>query len=112
MEKIRQIETISRTVRVDNGNDTEAQYAITAKADIENGELKGVNEGKVTDSEGTELATFGFHGDERMSVSMWRKPEQRGAIMSAIEAFHASLKACSWQEGKEEEEANANTTES
>ncbi len=91
MSKIRIGETLRRSVRVDNSEDTAAEYDISAVANIEGASIITLVEGEVKNGNAT-LARWSRYRPETLTIR-YDVAEGRDVILKAIEAFCVSAQA-------------------
>lgn len=91
MSKIKIGETLRRSVRVDNSEDTTAAYAISAVANIEGANIMTLVEGEVK-SGGATVARWSRYRPETLTIR-YDVAEGRSGILMAIEAFCANAQA-------------------
>ena len=91
MSKIKIGETLRRSVRVDNSEDTAAEYDISAVANIEGASIITLVEGEVKNDNAT-LARWSRYRLETLTIR-YDVAEERDVILKAIEAFCASAQA-------------------
>lgn len=92
MSKIKTIETVSRVVKIDNSNDANREYILTANAEIRDNALVALNDGEVKDLEGNGVASFGIYGDSRLSMNTWVAVDET-MVLSVIKAFKADVES-------------------
>ena len=91
MSKIRIGETLRRSVRIDNSEDTTAVYAISAVANIEGASIMTLAEGEVRNGNAT-LARWSRYRPETLTIR-YDVAEGRDVILKAIEAFCVNAQA-------------------
>lgn len=91
MSKIKIGETLRRSVRVDNSEDTAAEYAISAVANIEGASIITLVEGEVKNGNAT-LARWSRYRPETLTIR-YDVAEERDVILKAIEAFCVNAQA-------------------
>ena len=91
MSKIKIGETLRRSVRVDNSEDTTAVYAISAVANIEGASIMTLVEGEVRNG-GATLARWSRYRPATLTIR-YDVAEGRDDILAAIEAFCADVQA-------------------
>lgn len=80
-----------RSVRVDNSEDTTAEYAISAVANIEGASIMTLVEGEVKTGSAT-LARWSRYRPATLTIR-YDVAEERDDILAAIEAFCADVQA-------------------
>ena len=90
MSKIRIGETLRRSVRVDNSEDTAAEYDISAVANIEGASIITLVDGEVKNGNAT-LARWSRYRPETLTIRY--DVAERDVILKAIEAFCVSAQA-------------------
>jgi hypothetical protein len=91
MSKIKIGETLRRSVRVDNSEDTAAEYDISAVANIEGASIITLVEGEVKNGNAT-LARWSRYRPETLTIR-YDVAEGRDVILKAIEAFCVNAQA-------------------
>lgn len=91
MSKVKLGETLRRSVRIDNSEDTAAEYDISAVANIEGASIITLVEGEVKNGNAT-LARWSRYRPETLTIR-YDVAEGRNGILLAIEAFCASAQA-------------------
>lgn len=91
MSKIKIGETLRRSVRVDNSEDTAAEYDISAVANIEGASIITLVEGEVRNG-GATLARWSRYRPATLTIR-YDVAEGRDDILAAIEAFCADAQA-------------------
>lgn len=91
MSKIKIGETLRRSVRVDNSEDTAAEYDISAVANIEGASIITLVEGEVKNGNAT-LARWSRYRPETLTIR-YDVAEGRNDILAAIEALCADAQA-------------------
>lgn len=91
MSKIKIGETLRRSVRVDNSEDTTAAYAVSAVANIEGASIMTLVEGEVKTGSAT-LARWSRYRPATLTIR-YDVAEERDDILAAIEAFCADVQA-------------------
>ena len=91
MSKVKLGETLRRSVRIDNSEDTTAVYAISAVANIEGASIMTLAEGEVRNG-GATLARWSRYHPATLTIR-YDVAEGRDDILAAIEAFCADAQA-------------------
>ncbi len=91
MSKVKLGETLQRSVRIDNSEDTTAQYVISAVAFIKGTSIGTFTEGDVKSGKAT-VASWSRYRPATLSIR-YTVAEGRSDILAAIETFCADAQA-------------------
>lgn len=82
------ISTVKRTLALDNSNDTDRKFDISANVTVGKHGIEDISSGLAKDTDGNKAAFSSYNGTANMRVEFNGAP-QRSAIVEAIDAFIA-----------------------